>query len=356
MSMGRDPSAEPFDLDRFPVIRPMVAVLGDALPDDDAAWGYEFKWDGVRAVSYLAGDRIRLLSRNDRDITASYPEVLPPLRDVRDPVVLDGELVAFVDGRPSFAELQRRMHVWRPDSGLIAATPVTYLVFDVLQMGDHSTLRLPYARRRDLVTELDLDRDGTQRVAVPPAYAGGGADVLRASEQAALEGVIAKRLDSTYQPGRRSPVWMKIKNLRTQEVVIGGWTPGKGRRTDRIGSLLLGLPTAGFEGGEHDEGGEAGEPAGLAYCGQVGTGFTELMLDELRERLRPLERRTSPFVVPPPAMHARTARWVQPELVGEVRFTEWTGDGRLRHPAWRGLRPDKSPAEVVKETVHHISG
>jgi bifunctional non-homologous end joining protein LigD len=321
--------------DRFPVIRPMMAVLRAELPADDAAWGYEFKWDGVRAIAYLAGSRVRLLSRNDRDITATYPELTHPLRAAGLEAIVDGEIVAFADGRPSFAALQRRMHVLRPQPRLVAAVPVMFMVFDVLRLAGRPTLGLPYARRRELLTELELAGAAGGQVAIPPYYAGGGSDVLDASEGGGLEGVLAKRLDSPYLPGRRSPLWLKVKNLRTQEVVIGGWTPGKGRRAQVIGSLLLGLPG----------------PRGLEYCGQVGTGFTEQMLADLMRRLHPLEQPESPFAptAPAPREYARTARWVRPALVGEVRFSEWTGDGRLRHPAWRGLRPDKEPADVRPE-------
>lgn len=316
-------------LDRLPIIRPMLAVLTDELPHDDRAWGYEFKWDGVRAVAYLSAGRVRLLSRNDRDITDSYPDVVAPLRTPRS-VIVDGELVAFADGRPSFGALQRRMHVRRPTPRLVAATPVTYMVFDVLHLDGASVLTRPYRERRTLVEDLAFAGRGVE---IPPSYAGGGAHVLEASRRNGLEGVIAKRLDAPYLPGRRSPLWRKVKNVRTQEVVIGGWVPGKGRRADRIGALLLGVP---------------GPDGRLDYCGHVGTGFTETVLDELRERLRPLEQPDPPFRAPPG--EARMARWTRPVLVGEVQFTEWTDDGRLRHPSWRGLRTDKSPDEVTRES------
>jgi len=145
---------------------------------------------------------------------------------------------------------------------------------------------------------------------------------------------VAKRLDSVYRPGRRADTWLKVKNLRTQEVVIGGWKPGEGRREGTIGSLLLGIP---------------GDD-GLRYAGKVGTGFTQSSLRELQRLLGPLEAETTPFAGTIPTADARQAHWVAPEVVGEVRFAEWTRDGRLRHPAWRGLRPDKSPSDVVRES------
>lgn len=158
--------------------------------------------------------------------------------------------------------------------------------------------------------------------------------MLAAAREQRLEGVVAKQLESTYQPGARSRSWLKIKNLRTQEVVVVGWRPGEGRRADTIGSLLLAIPDAD----------------GLRYAGKVGTGFTAAMLQDLHRRLEPLATDSSPLGGDVPRADARGARWVRPELVGEVRFTEWTRDGRLRHPAWRGLRPDKAPGQVVRES------
>lgn len=156
---------------------------------------------------------------------------------------------------------------------------------------------------------------------------------MHVSQEQKLEGVVAKRLTSLYSPGRRSPDWIKIKNIRTQEVIVGGWRPGTGRRAGTIGSLLLGIPTAD----------------GLSYVGRVGTGFTDAILADLTSRLHRSQRETTPFLDVPRA-EARDAHWVTPKMVGEVAFSEWTSDGRLRHPAWRGLRPDKSPDQVVRET------
>jgi bifunctional non-homologous end joining protein LigD len=157
---------------------------------------------------------------------------------------------------------------------------------------------------------------------------------LAAAQEQQLEGIVAKRLDSVYEPGRRSKNWIKVKLVNTQEVVLGGWKPGKGRRAGTVGSLLLGIPG----------------PGGLQYVGHVGTGFTREMLDDLHRRLRALERKTSPFAGELPPRDAKDAHWVTPKLVGEVSFSEWTRDGRLRHPSWRGLRPDKSPGEVIRES------
>lgn len=311
-------------------VAPMLAVAG-VLPADDEEFGFEFKWDGVRACAVVRSGQVRLTSRNQRDITGSYPE-LAALGDLVDrPVVLDGELVAFDEsGVPSFGAIQRRIHLRDPARSLVATTPVSYYVFDLLHLDGWSIRQLSYGERRDLLDGLGLS---DRRIAVPPMFPGGGAEVLQVSRERHLEGVVAKRLDSPYQPGRRSNLWVKVKLSRTQEVVVGGWKPGQGRRGGTVGSLLLGV---------HDGG-------GLRYAGHVGTGFTDAVLGDLMDRLRPLARPTSPFSEPVPAAHARGARWVQPRIVGEVRFTEWTRDGVLRHPSWRGLRPDRSPDEVVRE-------
>lgn len=315
------------------LVRPMLATAG-TLPADDDAFGYELKWDGVRAVVYAEGDSVRTLTRNDREVTATYPELraLPKALGGR-PAVLDGEIVAFDDaGRPSFGTLQARMHVTKPADveRLRCAVPVQYLLFDVLHLDGRSALRMPYADRRGLLEGLGLAGSSWQ---VPPYFRGGGADLLAASRERGLEGVVAKRLDSAYLPGRRSEAWVKVKNVRTQEVVIGGWKPGEGSRARTIGSLLLGVNA---------------QP-GLVYAGHVGTGFTEATLVDLRGRLTALERSGSPFADVVPRPFAKGARWVEPELVAEVAFTEWTRDGRLRHPSYRGLRMDKAPPEVVRE-------
>ncbi|HEY8533648.1 MAG TPA: non-homologous end-joining DNA ligase [Micromonospora sp.] len=305
----------------------MLATAGE-LPSGPG-WGFEFKWDGVRAL--LAADHrtVRLLSRNGRTVTDSYPELVAWARQLPAPAVLDGEIVApDPTGRPSFAQLQRRMHVSPPSRLLLRAVPIRLYLFDVLQYGEELTLDWPYQRRRALLDGLTLPPGP---VDVPPYWTGAGAseDVLAAAQELGLEGVVAKRLDSPYQMGRRSPYWIKVALLTTAEVVIGGWKPGAGRRAGTIGSLLLGM---------HDHAGR------LCYVGHVGTGFSDAALRELARRLR---RRTAcPFDEPPPPEHARDAVWVEPEWVGEVVFRTWTPEHRLRHPSWRGLRPDRTPGEV----------
>ena len=318
-------------------LRPMLATLG-TLPSDDESWAYEFKWDGIRALSYVDGGRIHVASRNGNDLTASFPE----LRAVGErlgsrQVVLDGEIVALDQhGRPRFQLLQPRIHASGADKvkRLAAEQPIVYMVFDLLYVDGTVLLDLPYVERRRRLEGLNLVTTETQNCALSPQFFGPGSDVLQASRAQSLEGIVAKRLDSPYLPGRRSPTWRKIKNVRTQEVVVGGFTPGQGNRQGRLGSLLLGIPSG----------------HGLEYVGQVGTGFSEEALDDLAARLGPLRSDHSPFVTEVPRRYEGVATWVEPTLVGEVSFSEWTTEGRLRQPSWRGLRFDKAPDEVHRES------
>jgi bifunctional non-homologous end joining protein LigD len=315
------------------LIRPMLAVAG-ALPTSDTGWGYEMKWDGVRAVVYLDGGAVRIFSRNDRDVSVSYPE-LSPLAEAFDgqELVLDGEIVAFDGhGRPNFGRLQQRMHVGDPSVAgrLSRSVPAVLLVFDVLRMDGQLLTGLPYRERRQLLEHLEVDGPSWH---TPAAFEGSAPDALAASRSQGLEGVLAKRLNSVYRPGVRSAEWTKVKNIHTQEVVIGGWRPGQGRRTDTIGSLLMGIPG----------------PDGLTFVGHVGTGFTQAALAELAGLMSTLRAQASPFSRELPRADARDAQWVRPSLVGEVAFSERTADDRLRHPSWRGLRPDKNVEDVVAE-------
>ncbi|WP_283135605.1 non-homologous end-joining DNA ligase [Rhizohabitans arisaemae] len=319
----------------FPyLIRPMLAVAAD-LPADEALWAAEFKWDGVRAPAYLRGGTVRLMSRGDRDITEGYPELAALSTLTGREAVLDGEIVAFDDeGRPDFAALQHRMHVRAPSRRLIARFPVAYYAFDLLHLDGVSTLRMPYTDRRHALEALD---PGDPLLRLPPSFPGAARAVLHAARSRRLEGVVCKRLDSPYLPGRRSGLWRKTKILQSREVVVGGWKPGAGRRSQTLGSLLVGIP----------------HPAGLRYCGHVGTGFTDATLRDLTALMRSIPRATSPFTAAAgvPREHAALARWVEPVLVGEVGFAEWTTAGVLRHPVWRGLRPDKEPGEVTEEAT-----
>jgi bifunctional non-homologous end joining protein LigD len=318
------------------LIKPMLAVAGELPNGPDAdGWALEMKWDGIRAVVYVdddVSDKVVAMSRNDRDITATYPELAsvgPALGGLQ--AVLDGEIVALdAGGRPSFGTLQQRMNVADPRAAerLAEQIPVAYVVFDVLRLQGESLLRQPYHARRELLERLDLGGDSCLTA---PVFYGSAREVWNASIEQGMEGLIAKRVDSIYEPGRRSPLWRKIKRVRDVEVVIGGWRPGAGRRAGVIGSLMLGVPA----GDGH-----------LRYVGQVGTGFTDTMLQQLGAQLAPLVRPTSPFTGRLPTAVTAQAHWIEPVLVGEVAFSEWTTDGILRHPSWRGLRPDKSPSDL----------
>jgi bifunctional non-homologous end joining protein LigD len=323
----------------LPYVPPMLATAGSMPPvADQHKWSYEMKWDGVRAVAYVNSGELALFGRSGRDFTTIYPEVsgLATAFAGRT-AVLDGEVVAFDElGRPSFETLQQRMHGLttgarsrrRGTPG--ALPPVSYLVFDLLYVDGRSLLPRPYTDRRSALDALELAGPNWQ---VPPVFDGMGQAALDTSVHQHLEGVVAKRHDSRYEPGRRSQAWVKIKNFRTQEVVIGGWRVGEGSRSGTFGSLLCGV----YEGGR------------LRYAGRVGSGFTQEKLAALTEQLAPLARSTPPFDEQVPALDARNAHWVEPVLVGEVAFTQWTRDGRLRNPSWRGLRPDKDPLDVVRE-------
>lgn len=317
------------------VLPPMFARSDTELPPDDGNWALEMKWDGVRALAYCDGSRVRLISRTGQDVTLTYPE----LRGLgsalgRRQALLDGEVVALGDsGWPDFEALQPRMHVSSADAArrLAAEFPVTYLAFDLLHLDGRPLLDAPYAGRRALLDGLGLNGPHWQ---TPPSFTGEPrAGVQAVSVQHGLEGVVAKRLDSRYEPGKRSGSWRKVKNMHRQEAVIGGWRPGKGNRTGQIGSLLVGVQ----------------EPGGLVYAGHVGTGFTDQALRLLTKRLAPLRRATSPFAVPLPPDHGRDAVWAEPVLVADVAFTGWTRAGRMRAPTYRGLRTDKDPAEVIRE-------
>jgi bifunctional non-homologous end joining protein LigD len=315
-------------------VRPMLATAG-TLPSEASAFGYEMKWDGVRALAHVADGLVRVVTRNGVDASNSYPELQELAAAMGErAAILDGEIVALNDeGRPDFGRLQPRMHINSAAKArrLAATVPVTYLLFDLIYLDGELLTERPYAERRRMLEELGLQGSHWQ---TPAYFTDDPEDLLEASRVNGLEGLVAKRLDSSYVAGRRSPAWIKVKNIRTQEVVIGGWKPGQGQRSDTIGSLLLGVNSQG----------------GLTYAGHVGTGFTESELEYLWGQLAPLARATSPFDEPLPSRDARDARWVRPDLVAEVAFGEWTRDGRLRHPRYRGLRPDKDPHSVRRES------
>jgi len=322
------PSAE---RDPFPEsVVPMLARL-DELPAKEEGWAAEVKWDGVRAIAYCRPGRLALQTRNLRDVTVQYPEVRRLSRQLgaRD-AVLDGELVAFDDdGRPSFARLQQRIH--QTSEALVRnrmkTHPVTYVIFDLLYLDGKDLMAEPYRRRRELLGELELSGPNWQT----PSYSTDHAEeLLAASGEQGLEGLVLKRLESAYSPGKRTGEWLKVKNIGRQEFVIGGWQPGRGRRRGQIGSLLVGY----YDGEE------------LRYAGKVGTGFSDQDLIMLGERLGPLAQKENPFAG---RRGPRGARYAEPALVAEIEFRELTGDGMVRHGSFKGLREDKPASEVVLE-------
>ncbi len=319
---GREPPPEQ--------VKPMLARLGD-LPRDDERWAYEIKWDGVRAIGYAEGGRLRLESRNGNDITPRYPELRELGRALAShEAILDGEVVAFDDsGRPSFQKLQGRMHLTSEHAvrRLSVSDPVAYLIFDLLWLDGHSLMDLPYLERRERLIALGLQGDRWQ---TPAHHLGDGAALLEASRAQGLEGIIAKRRDCPYTPGRRSPNWVKVKNVRRADVVIGGWLPGEGRRAERFGALVVGFY-------EDDE---------LRYAGRVGTGFDEAELRRLQTLMEPLALQASPFTGRQPP---RETRFVEPVLVATVDYGEWTQTRTLRHPVYKGLRDDIDPTTVQLE-------
>ncbi len=336
------PASEPVLGELPETVSPMLATLtteAEFGPED--GWSFEMKWDGVRLVAYLAGQAIRLMSRNGRDETPAYPDVVAALRDwvaasaVKiDSVVLDGEIVV-VDpaGRPRFGLLQNRINLTKPAEIAQAAKtfPGRLMLFDVMELNGRSLTGSTYEERRNTLSELTPSHPGL-RVQVPPTFDGDLHAAMETSRALDLEGVVAKRNNSLYQPGRRGGTWLKIKHERQQEVVIAGWRPGNGRRDGGIGSLLLGVNIDGE----------------LRYVGRVGSGFNDHQLDEIEAKVAGLARQTSPLV-DVPREDARDAHWVTPSLVGEVKYGELTSAGRLRHPVWRGWRPDKKPSDVVME-------
>ena len=314
---------------------PMLAAPGSPPTRRLADWAVEMKWDGVRALAFVEDGVLRLVSRTGKDISRTYPEVRVPA-GASSQVLLDGEMVAFTDGKPDFEALQPRMHVSSADAALRLSSliPVTYLAFDVLQADGVPLLALPYASRRETLKTIMGNGPG---FLIPPDFPGPDLDAVReASVATGLEGVVVKRLDSVYEPGLRTGNWLKVKNLLQQEVVVAGWKPGQGNRAGLIGSLLVGVHSA-----------SSGE---LLYAGHVGTGFSDSVLRMLTHSLAPLRRAGSPFDGPVPPEYAGPAVWVEPRLVIEVTFNRWTRAGRMRAPAYRGLRDDKDPADVVRET------
>lgn len=312
----------------LPRIAPMLATPGTLpTPESEHLWSTETKYDGQRALVYLPGDRTMVVrSRSGADITAAYPELRALAEVLGDvPTVLDGEVVVLDEaGRSSFERLQPRMGLSGSPAKaarLAAQAPAHLILFDVLHLDGRLLTRLPYAARRDALTQLV----GTSpEWSVPAAVTGHCRQALELARAQGLEGIVLKRLDSVYEPGRRSPAWIKVRNVHTADVVIGGWTPGQGRLGGLPGAVLVGEYVDGV----------------LAYRGSVGTGWNERERADLARLLDVAAIDDCPFT-PAPAVSG--ARWVLPRLVAEVRYSTRTRAGLLRHPVWHRLRPDLAP-------------
>src|SRR4051794_18942375 len=318
----------PEDPTRAPLpewVEPMLAKPGE-LPGDEG-WAYEIKWDGIRALAFVEGGRIKLMSRRKLVING-YPELTALGRALgTHEAILDGEIVAFENGLPSFQKLQSRMNLTSEAQirRMAGSSPIAYMLFDLLWLDGPSLMEQSYEGRRRLLEKLELTGPAWQ---TPAYHVGDGAGLLAASKAQGLEGVVAKRLNCPYIPGRRSPGWVKVKNVRSTEVVIGGWTAGDGGRAGRLGALSLGF----YEDGE------------LVFAGKAGSGFNEAELKRVQGLLEPLARPTSPFTAG--LKPEKGTRFVEPELVASVVYTEMTRDGTLRHPVYKGLRTDIDPAQV----------
>ena len=326
--LGRDQPSAPGAQD----FSPMLASAGSTADLPDKEWQFELKWDGVRALIVGDAKTIRLISRNGNDMTASYPELTDRSCWPEQDFIADGEIIAVgPSGRPDFGLLQGRMKLTRASdvAKARASTPVRLMLFDLLSEHGKDLRRLPLSDRRARL-EGFFTASGCP-VELSGVIDGDVRHILESAEELGLEGVMAKRTDGRYV-GQRSRSWLKLKFERTQEVVVGGWRPGKGGRGQSVGSLLLGIP----------------DGSRLRYVGRVGSGFSTRELTELRQQLDALPRKTSPFEEVP-AADASDAHWVSPRLVGEVTYGEWTGSGKLRHPVWRGWRLDKTPEDVVLE-------
>jgi bifunctional non-homologous end joining protein LigD len=312
---------------------PMMATSGTAADLHGSDWQYELKWDGVRALLVADEKKVRIFSRNGIDVTATYPELTDRAFWPEGPFVADGEIIAVgPSGKPDFGLLQGRMKLTRPGdvAKARAAIPVRLMLFDLLSDGGEDLRRLPFAKRRQRLEEFH--RPSECPVELSTVLDERIEHILESAQELGLEGVMAKRTDSRYVSGQRTRTWIKIKLEQTQEVVVGGWRPGRGGRQSSVGSLLVGIP-------DGDK---------LRYVGRVGSGFSMRELEELRQKVDSLARKTSPFD-DVPREDASDAHWVTPRLVGEVTFGEWTGSGKLRHPVWRGWRLDKNADEVVPE-------
>lgn len=306
-------------------MKPMLATRGDQVPVGPG-WVHEVKWDGIRALVEVAGGRVRITSRNENDVTPAYPE-LQGLADLGHDLLLDGEIVALGSGVPSFSALADRMHVRdsRRAALLARTNPVTYLAFDLLRLDGADLTTRPFLQRREALEDLGLDGPAWQ---VPPTY-DDGAVLLDAARAQGLEGIVSKKLSSRYHPDRRSKDWLKFPIRPTGSYLVGGYRYETGSE-NRLGAVLVGEPTAD----------------GLVFRGRVGSGIAGRAGERLGDLLRPLERATSPFVGTLPKVDSVGTVWVEPSVVVDVQYLTLTPDGRLRQPAYRGVRTDLSVEDL----------
>jgi bifunctional non-homologous end joining protein LigD len=309
-------------------MRPMLATRGTTIPKG-AEWLHEVKWDGMRVIAVVEGGRLRLLSRNENDVTVSFPELagLTTCCGGRD-FVVDGEIVAFLDGRPIFGALADRMHVRnaRRAEQAAARNPVTLLVFDLLALDGLDVTSLPLVQRREALEALELQDRHWQ---VPPVYDDGRV-LAEATKAQGLEGVVSKKRKSVYRPGQRTEEWLKFPHRPSGSYVVGGWRWETGSAT-RLGALLVGEPT----------------PNGLVYRGRVGSGVMGKASNRLKELLEPLHTARSPFDTEVPREDALGTVWVSPEVVVEIASLGYTPQGRLRQPSYLGARSDLAPADLL---------
>jgi bifunctional non-homologous end joining protein LigD len=308
-------------------MRPMLASQGTAIPSGPQ-WVHEVKWDGMRVLADVDESRLALLSRNGNDVTTSFPELdILAGPGMPDDMLLDGEVISLVSSLPSFSALAERMHVSdvRKARRLAAKAPVTFMVFDLLRLYGVDLTSRPMAERRSALERIGL---GGTSVQLPPTYDDGAALQVATLEQG-LEGIVSKRLSSTYNPGRRSPDWLKFAHRMSISVVIGGWRTETGS-AHRLGAVLVGTPT----------------PQGLLYLGRVGSGLAGKEQERVLAALRDLKAESSPFADEIPTVDALGTTWVRPEVVVDVQALELSAQGRLRQPAYRGLRPDLSLADL----------
>jgi bifunctional non-homologous end joining protein LigD len=326
-------------------LKPMLAKLTAEIPGDDERWGYEIKWDGVRALAYVENGEVRLESRTLESITHRYPELAGLGEAIAShSAVLDGEIVALdAEGIPRFQLLQRRMGVSneRTIARRAAEAPVTYMIFDLLHLDGRSAMPLSYAERRSLLEGLGLSGERWQ---TPSYHVGEGAALLDLAVGRDFEGVVGKVLDSPYRPGKRSGEWIKVRHRPRQELVIGGWVPGGGRLTGTIGALLL-----GYWDRTPAEAKRSGEPQRLIFAGGCGTGFTERERRRVGDLLAPLRRDTSPFEPAIGGPKRKDSVFCEPALVCEVEYSGWTEEDTLRQASYKGLRDDKDSHDVVRE-------